>query len=191
MTCPLAPSQTLYLRNIDDKISVNELKRELYCLFSFVAPVVEIEARKGVKTRGQAWISFANTETATIVMQKLQGFNFLGRELSIEYAKSRSKAIADYDEWLAGATSQAPVPEPEPAPVLESQVLTVTGFPARANAIVLGAIFRQVPGYQKTEVNGDTAFVYYATTEQAREALSKLHGFPVSPEFKLAITFTQ
>jgi hypothetical protein len=177
------------LRNIDDRVSVNELKRELYCLFSSVAPVVEIEARKGLKTRGQAWVSFATVDIATTVLQRFQGFNFLGRELSIEYAKSRSKSLTDYDEWLATNAAQTPAPEPEPEPVLEIPTLRVTGFPPRANAVVLGIIFRQIPGYQKIEVAGDTALVHYDTGEHAREALSKLNGFSVQAEFNLAISF--
>jgi RNA recognition motif-containing protein len=189
MALPLAPSQTLYIRNLDDRISVNELKRQLYCLFSFVAPVVEIEARRGVKTRGQAWVSFTTVETASTAMQRLQGFNFLGREIAIEFAKSRSKSIVDYAEWKASTDTEPPPPEPEPEPVLEKAVLLVTGYPPNANAIVLQILFRQVPGYQKIEMSGDTALVYYAEGHSAADALTKLQGFAVTPSCKLAIQY--
>jgi RNA recognition motif-containing protein len=189
MTLPIAPSQTLYLCNLDDRISVNELKRELYCLFSFAAPVVEIEARKGLKTRGQAWVSFATIQTANIAMQRLQGFNFFGRELVIEFAKRRSKSVIGYDEWKALGDTQVQPPEPEPEPIRESPVLSVTGYPPNANAIVLGVLFRTVPGYQKIEMHGETAAVYFADAANAAEALTKLQNFPVTPTCKLSIQY--
>jgi RNA recognition motif-containing protein len=189
MALPLAPSQTLYVRNLDDRISVNELKRQLYCLFSFVAPVVEIEARKGQKTRGQAWVSFATMEIASTVMQRLQGFNFLGREISIEFAKARSKSLAGYQEWKGATDSHAAEPEPEPEPAQEKPVLLVTGYPPNANAIVLQILFRQLPGYQRIEMNGETALVYYEQPQNAADALTKLQGFSVTPACKLSIQY--
>jgi hypothetical protein len=189
MTLPLAPAQTLYIRNLDDRISVNELKRHLYCLFSFVAPVVEIEARKGVKTRGQAWVSFATIEIASIAMQRLQGFNFLGREIVIEYAKSRSKSMVDYDEWKTTTDSHQIMTEPEPEPIEEKSTLLVTGYPPNANAIVLQILFRQVPGFQSIEMNGETSLVHYAEPANAADALAKLQNFAITPICKLALQY--
>jgi RNA recognition motif-containing protein len=189
MSLPLAPSQTLYIRNLDDRVSVTELKRQLYCLFSFVAPVVEIEARKGQKTRGQAWVSFATVEIASTVMQRLQGFTFLGREISIEFAKARSRSIAEYEEWKRTTDVHPAEPEPEPEPVQDKAVLLVSGYPPNANAIVLQVLFRQLPGYQKIEMNGETALVYYEQPQNAGDALAKLQGFSVTNTCKLSIQY--
>jgi len=93
MALPIAPSATLYLQNLNDSIAVSELRRELYCLFSSVAPVVEIAARRGARTRGQAWISYARIEAATMAMQRFQGFAFLGKPLRIEFAVSESRSV--------------------------------------------------------------------------------------------------
>jgi hypothetical protein len=122
-------------------------------------------------------------------MQRLQGFNFLGRDIVIEFAKSRSKSIVDYEEWKASTDTQPPPPEPEPEPVAEKAVLLVTGYPPNANAIVLQILFRQVPGYQKIEMNGETALVYYADGHRATDALTKLQGFAVTPTCKLVIQY--
>jgi RNA recognition motif-containing protein len=48
-----APSQTLYLNNINEKIKKNVLKKTLYALFSQFGKVIEIVACRGVKLRGQ------------------------------------------------------------------------------------------------------------------------------------------
>jgi RNA recognition motif-containing protein len=48
-----APSQTLYLNNINEKIKKNVLKKTLYALFSQFGKVIEIVACRGIKLRGQ------------------------------------------------------------------------------------------------------------------------------------------
>jgi hypothetical protein len=119
----------------------------------------------------------------------LQGFNFLGREISIEFAKARSKSIVDYEEWKGGMESQEAEGEPEPELVQEKPVLLVTGYPPNANAIVLQILFRQMPGFQRVETNGETALVYYEEPQNATDALTKLQGFSVTPTCKLAIQY--
>ena len=186
MSLPNAPNQTIYLQNLNDTVSTNELKRELYCLFSSVAPVVEIKARKGMTTRGQAWISFPNIDAATIAMERFQGFNFLGKDMRIAFAKTSTKSVA---EFYAKPKEVEEVPEEkEPEPVPESPILNVTGYPPKANAVVLGIVFRQMPGYQKIEMNGESARVYFDTSEHATEAMNKMQNFPVTESYKLQIT---
>ena len=189
MSLPYAPNQTLYLQNLNDTVSINELKRELYCLFSSVAPVVEIEARKGMKTRGQAWISFPSIEAATIAMERFQGFNFLGKEMRVAFAKSATKSLSEF--YAKPKETEEEVKEPEPEPVRESPVLSVTGYPPKANAVVLGIVFRQMGGYQKIEMNGETSLVYFDSPEHATEAMNKMQGFSVTEGYKLQISHAQ
>ncbi|EDO02035.1 hypothetical protein SS1G_04511 [Sclerotinia sclerotiorum 1980 UF-70] len=47
--------------------------------------------------RGQAHIVYRDIQTATQAMRALQGFEFLGREMKIQYAKSKSDTIAKLD----------------------------------------------------------------------------------------------
>lgn len=194
MTLPIAPSQTLYFRNLDDRLSVPELKRQLYCLISSVAPVVEIEARRGLHTRGQAWVSFSSIEVSSIVMQRLQGFNLLGKELKIEYAKKNSKCIAEFYESGSNFDNKQKEEEKEGdnetnAEDTESNVLRVQGFPPKANAIILSVLFRQIEGYQKVEVKDGYAIVYYESKEHAKDAITKFQDFRVSGDYHLQITY--
>lgn len=186
MALPIAPSQTIYIQNLNDTIPVNEMKRELYCLFSSVAPVVEIAARKGIKARGQAWVSFASIEVATIAMQRFQGFNFLGKEMHIEFARSITKVLTEQYENLVHRNEE--VEEEEPEPIVESPVLNVTGYPPKANAIVLGILFRKEQGYQKLEMQTDFTLVYFDTAEHANIAMEKMQNFSVTEGFRLKIT---
>jgi RNA recognition motif-containing protein len=172
------------VHNLNDTISIAEVKRQLYCLCSSVAPVVEIEMKKGLKTRGQAWISFASIEAASAVMSRLQGFVFLGKEMVIEFARSRSKSLMEYSDTRRGETQVAAVIPVEPERVVEeaqSRVLKVTGYPPRANEVVLGILFRQCKGFEKVQMKGEFALAFYATPENAAEAMGHLQGFVVVP----------
>ena len=57
----ILPSQTLYIKNINEKIKVDNLKKLLYMLFRQHGKIVEIHASKGIARRGQVilYISFA------------------------------------------------------------------------------------------------------------------------------------
>ncbi|ORY56689.1 uncharacterized protein BCR38DRAFT_355615 [Pseudomassariella vexata] len=95
---PIPPNQTLYVTNLPSaKIQKDDLKTALYMLFSTYGPVLDIIALKTMKMRGQAHIVFRDTQAATQAMRSLEGFKFLGREMRIQYAKSKSDTIAKLD----------------------------------------------------------------------------------------------
>ncbi|KAJ3567947.1 hypothetical protein NPX13_g6589 [Xylaria arbuscula] len=97
-TPPIPPNQTLYVTNLPSaKINKADLKTALYLLFSTHGPVLDVVALKTMKMRGQAHIVFRDTQAATQAMRTLDGFQFLGKELKIQYAKSKSDAIAKLD----------------------------------------------------------------------------------------------
>ncbi|KAI8230816.1 U2 small nuclear ribonucleoprotein B'' [Colletotrichum sp. SAR 10_77] len=94
----ISPNQTLYVTNLPSaKIQKNDLRTELYLLFSTYGPVLDIVAMKTMKMRGQAHITFRDIQAATQAMRSLEGFDFLGRPLSIQYAKSKSDFVAKLD----------------------------------------------------------------------------------------------
>lgn len=187
MTLPIAPNQTLYIKNLDDKISSRELKIQLYCLFSLVAPVVNIEARKSIKTRGQAWVSFISEEAATIAMQRLQGFNFLGKEMHIEYSKSQSKALHEIESIKKIEEPETESEDEEPV-IKETPILKVEGYPPKANEKVLSIIFKRIPGFQSVEMKDGYAIVIYDAVESASKALNSFQNFKVR-DYRLSVQF--
>lgn len=95
---PIPPNQTLYVTNLPSaKIQKSDLKTALYLLFSTYGPVLDVVALKTIKMRGQAHIVFRDVQAATQAMRSLEGFQFLGRELRIQYAKSKSDMVAKLD----------------------------------------------------------------------------------------------
>ncbi|KAF9115974.1 hypothetical protein BGX30_006097 [Mortierella sp. GBA39] len=91
------PNQTIYVRNLNEKINKIELKCSLYCLFSAYGKVISIVASKTKRDRGQAFIAFSDIVSATAALRGLQGFNFYDRPMEIQYAKTKSDAIAKLD----------------------------------------------------------------------------------------------
>ncbi|KAI0204678.1 hypothetical protein F4808DRAFT_306460 [Astrocystis sublimbata] len=97
-TPPVAPNQTLYVTNLPSaKINKGDLKTALYLLFSTYGPVLDVVTLKTMKMRGQAHIVFRDMHAATQAIRNLEGFQFLGKELKIQYAKSKSDTVAKLD----------------------------------------------------------------------------------------------
>ncbi|GAB0136635.1 hypothetical protein EsDP_00004930 [Epichloe bromicola] len=95
---PIPPNQTLYVTNLpSSKIQKADLRTALYMLFSTYGPVLDIVALKTMKMRGQAHIVYRDVQTATQAMRSLDGHEFLGRKLKIQYAKSKSHFVAKLD----------------------------------------------------------------------------------------------
>lgn len=92
---PVELRQTLYVRNLDTKVSTPDLRTCLYMLFSPYGKICALNASKAPKMRGQAHIGFANADEAATALKELQGMEFLGKPLRIEYSKSESLRI----EW--------------------------------------------------------------------------------------------
>ena len=88
------PQQTLYVRNLKDKVNKDTLRRALYALFTKVGTVLDVSVPKRQATRGQAWVVFEDVETASKAKLALQGFNFMGQPLDIHFASQRSDVVS-------------------------------------------------------------------------------------------------
>lgn len=135
------PNQSLYIKNLNDKINRDDLKRALYMLFSTYGPVLDvITARvsgKGKTMRGQAHVCFRDVQTSTQAMRALQGFDFLDQEMEISYARGTSDIIPK----LRG-TFEAPVAA---APATESTELQRSIFNAPPSGMPAKPIENGIP----------------------------------------------
>ena len=73
--------QTLYVNNLNDKLPKEQLKEQLYLLFSRFGTILDVVALKTERMRGQAWISYVKTQSAADALNSLQGFEFFGKPL--------------------------------------------------------------------------------------------------------------
>ena len=81
MSASVEPIQTLYINNLNDKLSKEQLKQSLYLLFSQFGTILDIVALKTERMRGQAWVSYLSVQNATDAMNKLPGFDFFGQPM--------------------------------------------------------------------------------------------------------------
>merc|ERR1719432_334734 len=93
----LPPNQTLYVNNLNDKINTETLKKSLREVFAAFGGIIDIIAMKSLKRRGQAWIIFKETSAATNALRSLQGFPFYNKPMRINFARTKSDAIAKSD----------------------------------------------------------------------------------------------
>ncbi|KAH3986324.1 hypothetical protein HBH98_035090 [Parastagonospora nodorum] len=117
------PNRTLYVRNLNDKLPKEDLKRSLYMLFATYGVVLDVVALKTAKMRGQAHVVFRDLDASTQAMRALQGFTFFGKDMQIAYAKTKSDTIAKLD-----GTYKMPEPEREAEP--EQTTAQAKGFGA-------------------------------------------------------------
>lgn len=85
-----ASIETLYVNNLCEKVSSLELKTNLFFLFIPFGEIQGIIVKKNKKLRGQAFVVFKTPVASSMAMKTLQGFNFLGKTLKIDYARERS-----------------------------------------------------------------------------------------------------
>lgn len=91
------PNQTIYINNLNEKVKKDELKKSLYAIFSQFGPILDIVALKTLKMRGQAFVVFRDLPSATNALRSMQGFPFYDKPMRIQYAKSKSDAVAKKD----------------------------------------------------------------------------------------------
>ncbi|KAF4389550.1 hypothetical protein F8388_009683 [Cannabis sativa] len=93
----IPPNQTIYLKNLNEKIKKEELKRSLYALFSQYGRILDVVALKTPRLRGQAWIAFSEVPAASNAVRQMQNFPFYDKPIRIQYAKTKSDCIAKAD----------------------------------------------------------------------------------------------
>jgi len=101
------PGQTLYLKNLNEKIKKEELIKMLYLYFSQYGSILDIVAMRKPGMRGQAFVVFIDIVTAANAMREAQNSIFFGKPMTIQYAEKKSKAVALLDGTYLSAEKRA------------------------------------------------------------------------------------
>ena len=64
----IQPTCTLYIRKLNDKIRVEEMRTCLYHMFSAYGEVIQVRMRDSQQLRGQAFVVFRDIRTATFAL---------------------------------------------------------------------------------------------------------------------------
>jgi len=151
-------------------------------LCSQYGAVLDVVSMKAPKMRGQAFVVFQHLTSASVALQKLQGFEFYGKPMRIAFCKSKSDAVAKEDgsfvpkhkRKAVGGIADFKQPQQkkdkaakeaeEPAAVEDmmeedgaeeqppNKILFLQRLPVEVNEVMLQALFKQFPGLQEVRM---------------------------------------
>ncbi|KAI9780239.1 MAG: hypothetical protein M1839_006799 [Geoglossum umbratile] len=87
------PNSTVYVRNLEERIPIDQLKDALLGIFSEYGNVIDLVAKRNIKARGQAFIVFDSPDAAEMAIKEVQGFDLFDKPMALDFARSRSDAI--------------------------------------------------------------------------------------------------
>ncbi|PIG87156.1 tubulin-specific chaperone D [Aspergillus arachidicola] len=85
----LSPTQ---VRNLEERVKVDQLKEALEEIFSEYGNVIDIVAKTNLKAKGQAFIVFDSVESASNAIDEINGFELFDKPMVLDFAKTRSDA---------------------------------------------------------------------------------------------------
>ena len=88
------PKRTVYIRGLNEKVKLEELKKALYGVMSQFGGILEVHARKTLKTRGQAWVVFQDVTSAANAVRNMEGFVFYEKPMTLSFASSDGDAVS-------------------------------------------------------------------------------------------------
>lgn len=149
LTGDIPPNQTIYIKNLNEKLKKDELKRSLYALFSQYGRILDIVALKTTKLRGQAWLVFSEVTAASNAVRQMQNFPFYDKPMRIQYAKAKSDCVAKEDGSFLPKDKKKKQEEKAERKRQEAQPAGTNGVRADTNGGPMGS--RQgKPGAQET-----------------------------------------
>ena len=89
----IQPHETLYIKNLNEKIKESVLKDSLSKLFSQYGIILDIKIKNNIIMKGQAFISFKEVSQAEEALNKLQGTVIFNKDLKIFYSKQKSDCL--------------------------------------------------------------------------------------------------
>ncbi|CAB3388293.1 Hypothetical predicted protein [Cloeon dipterum] len=178
----VAPCHTVYVKNLDESVKKEELKKSLYYLFSQFGYIIDIVALKTPKMRGQAFVVFQDINSASNSIRGMQGFLFYKKPLVLSYSKREAEEITRmkvsmpskkfrqmYGADQAAAVAPTPIAS-EPtdgdtngkevdmdvdAPTsskVANQILFLKNLPEETTSMMLSMLFNQFPGFKEVRL---------------------------------------
>lgn len=187
--------QTLYIKNLNDKVNKEETKRVLYHLFCTYGSVLEIQTSKRGKLRGQAFVVFESVDSAALALRDLQGFIFFAKPLVMSYSKTQSHIIqkiqGTFQYTRKPRNLNIEINNTQPLANIDKKILKVTGLHPSLGTEDIEKLFSQYFGLEEIEMQDGFALVKYSTHRSAALALSGLSGFKESKDYELKITYSE
>lgn len=182
-----APCRTLYLRGLDEKRKAAVIRQLLHAMFSAYGEIEWISCHRAVALRGQAFITFADVETATNAMRRLQGVGFLERPLQIAYARTETLRPKGKKAVKQPRPRPEPTSEPKPKRMKSNPKLApnrILFAQQVSNVKILSERCARFAGFVEVRpvpAKPAIAFVEFVTEQHAAVAVAALHGTAIEP----------
>ena len=85
------------VKNLEERIKVDQLKEALTEIFSEYGTVIDLVAKSNIKAKGQAFVVFDDLQAAERALKEVQGFELFDKPMVLDYAKTRSDATVQRD----------------------------------------------------------------------------------------------
>ncbi|KAI9675868.1 MAG: hypothetical protein M1822_008877 [Bathelium mastoideum] len=86
------PNETVYVRNLEERIKPDQLKEALSEIFGGFGNIVDIVAKRNLKAKGQAFIVYDSVDAAQSAIDEVQGFELFDKPMHLDFAKTKSDA---------------------------------------------------------------------------------------------------
>jgi len=209
---PILPvNHTIYVNNLNEKIKKDELKKSLFHVMSQFGQILEIQAEKSLKKRGQAWIVFSNTQSAGEALKEMQSFNFYGKPMRVQYAKVKSDIVAKKDgtyvkrvrkklkskskkKKKSKKTKTTDKGDQKEDTTPPNKVLMVENLPTQCNTAMLSMLFHQYAGFKDASMVPERpgiAFVEFDESVNSTLAKDSLQNFQITATHCMKISFAK
>ena len=191
------PNNTIYINNLNEKVSQTELRKQLFAIFTQFGKILDIMSKKTLKLRGQAFVVFDSEASATKALKSMQGFPFFEKPMNIQYAKCDSDIISKRKGTYQPRPKRERVPKLKRKPEGSEEpnsLLFVQNLPPDANEIMVSMLFTQFQGYKETRMipgRPGMAFVDFFDEACATVAKNTLQGFKVAPTHPMLIMYAK
>ncbi|KAF8397173.1 hypothetical protein HHK36_016080 [Tetracentron sinense] len=201
LSADVPPNQTIYIKNLNEKVKKEELKRSLYALFSQYGRILDVVALKTTKLRGQAWVVFSEVTAASNAVRQMQSFPFYAKPMVAE-RKRRAEEVqqstandtnAETNGGQAASFRQGK-PSAQEATAAPNNILFIQNLPHETTSMMLQMLFQQYPGFREVrmiEAKPGIAFVEFGDDVQASIAMQALQGFKITPQNPMSITYAK
>src|ERR1700761_4831739 len=82
----------VYVRNLEERIKVDQLKTALSEIFSEYGNIIDLVAKTNLKAKGQAFVVFDSADSAAKAIEEINGFELFDKPMQLDYARTRSDA---------------------------------------------------------------------------------------------------
>ncbi|EXJ76817.1 uncharacterized protein A1O5_01325 [Cladophialophora psammophila CBS 110553] len=130
------PNSTVYVKNLEERIKVDQMKTALTEIFSEYGNIIDLVAKSNLKAKGQAFVVFDSPDSAARAIEEINGFELFDKPMQLDFARTRSDATVLREDGEHGLEKwkRARLAEKERRQALEATQQKVLKRPADAAA---------------------------------------------------------